>query len=333
MRFLTVTAVIIISLIISKIALACSVPPEHMYQSATDTIDDAEWIARVKGVSWEDLDKSQFSFRGAKMEVIEYLKGSGPDEIVISPIRSNEAHGDGSEPNENNYAGHKDTSFWIFGGRNLNDPDCLIHASVLVDGSEYLVFGPGDYNYGFENIAGEEDIWLNFVKSYLKDASTPLPIKKSAKSFFNDAYAVVLFKAEWKSNGLNWTQNILSGPERDYASMLYAAPDTFFSNRVNPRCEVEGRKRARPKTFHQIVVIERNPIQKIDSYQSLSCAGADFSGYGSIRSEGIFSNRGHVTFIGRTGRNIFTLEGRYGSDLDFVRSPFLLEEIMGFLRD
>lgn len=333
MRFLIAYFTIIFGLMTHSSALACSIPPEHMYQSVTETIDDAEWIAFVKGVSWEDLDESQFAYKAAKMEVIKYLKGSGPNEIMITPIRSNGAHGDSSEPNENNYAGHKDTSFWIYGGRNANDPDCLIHASVLVDGSEYLIFGPKDYNYGFENIAGEGDKWLKFVEGYLSNKSTALPIEKSAKEFFRDAYAVILFNAEWTSDGLSWTQDILSGPDRDYASILYPAPSAYFSDRVSQRCEVEKWEQPLPNRFHQIVVLERDPIQRIHSYQSLNCTGAGLAGDGSIRAEGVFSNRGHVILSGRPGHNSFYLGGRYKSDLEYVNKPFSLEEIKEFLRD
>lgn len=265
-------------------ASACLSPPRHMYVSHNEAIEDAEWIALAKGSKRAD--------DGIEMQAIEYLKGSGPKTFLL-PLASTEGAGDDElTAAESNYYGHTSSSFWLNGGRSYNEPDCEIHPSILFGERQYLIFGPLDYNVGFENIAGEDDQWLAYVKDYLggQNPKTPFPTKFSY--YLRNAWAIIRFRAEWRGGRAWWTEEILKGDRSSYAHMLFISPVAFFDTAVNPNCTRYGEPRRRIADFDRIYVIEKEPPTEILFFQHVECVGADKNSAASIRGRGIFSNSG-----------------------------------------
>lgn len=281
---LRLVIVFFLSLIFSN-ALACTIPPKHTYLSHEEAIEDAKWIVRAKALSHvED---------GIEMLALEYLKGDGPEKFILPRASTDGASGDKLEAAEGNFFGHRVSKFWTFGGRSFNSPDCKIHPSILFADREYLIFGPLDYNVGFENLAVGDDLWINFVRDYLNNEQPRKPFPQKLEKYLEDVDAVVRIKAEWTESGANWKEEILKGTEISYAHMLFISPPAFFDTAVNPNCEKFGRPR-NVGSFDRIYVIEKLNTSRIIMSQNVECTGADKGSFGQIHSRGIFSVNGMI---------------------------------------
>lgn len=266
-----------------------------MYLSHQDSIEDAEWIVRAKAVTRVN--------GGFKMQALEYLKGSGPNTFVLPDATTDGASYDELEPSDANYFGHESSKFWAFGGRSSNEPDCRIHPSILFGERQYLIFGPLDYNVGFENIAIENDRWLQYVRDYLKDEKPKPLFPMTFERYVGDASAIVRFRAEWKDDKAVWTEDVLKGEAASYAHRIFISPPAFFDTAVNPNCTKYGeRRKLRP--FDKIYVIENLQDSEILVSQHLECVGADKGSSGYIEARGIFLNNGMNEF------NVITRDGK-----------------------
>ena len=283
---------------------ACFSPPKHMYLSHDEAINDAEWIARVRSPSRID--------GGVKMKVLEYVKGSGPEFIEFNNA-SIENAGWHKVSDEANYYGHTVSSFWNFGGSSSMEPDCNIYPGFLSSG-QYLVFGPLDYDVGFEQIISDDDSWLKYVRERVKGNLPAKPNEISLSEYLENAKAVVRFEAKWEHNRAVWKETVLKGQRDSYASMLFPSPPAFFDTKLNPTCLSYGRPRELMDTnngvFDRIYVIEQIPTEKTKAPQHLACAGSDKNGWGEISAFGIFSVTGH-DYFDVVGEFVFRQWARY----------------------
>lgn len=310
MRILIYTLVLFLS---NQSSFACSVPPEHMYLSHDEAIDDAEWIARVVADSRVN--------GGMKMKVLEYIKGSGPEFIDIENASTKNALWHSKIAAEANYYGHTVSSFWKFGGRLFNEPDCKIHPTFLFSDHQYLIFGPLDYSVGFEQITSEDDYWLEYVKERVNGNLPTKPTEVSLASYLDNAKAVVRFQAKWENNRATWTETVLKGENESYANMLFPSPAAFFDIKLNPTCLSFGEPRKlweiKEGVFDRIYVIEEIPTEEVKATQHLACAGADKNGEGGIQAWGVFSISGHSYFDVR-GEFVLKLLGINGQQVENI---------------
>lgn len=151
--------------------------------------------------------------------------------------------GDELEPSEGNYYGHTTSKFWVDGGRSFSEPDCRIDPVIIFGEREYVIFGPLDYNVGFENIAVEGDKWLEFIKKRLRGETSMRPFPKPLESYLANSAAIVRFRAEWLKDKVIWSEEVLKGDMSSYAHALFISPAAFFDTAVNPNCSNYGYRR------------------------------------------------------------------------------------------
>lgn len=285
-----------------NISYACSVAPRGMYLDHKSAIDQAEWIviAKMNRVETRPTpeDRRRKESRFAVLEVVEYLKGNGPSEIAIKNYGTSRARDDSRDPGEANYYSHAASSFWAFGGRSYNSPDCKIHPSFLYSDNLYVVFGPDQHNVGYENVV-VDDRWVNFIRQYVAEAeATSLPFPVEARDYFGSAMAVVQLSAVWSENGPILSTGILKGPNLPYFEMLYVSPAASMARKLDPDCR-GGRDSfpgPRQEKVAMLVVFEFLPEEEVQKIDSIDCAGRDRNGQATARGKGKFSTNGHRTF-------------------------------------
>lgn len=307
-----------------SVALACSGAPPHMYLSHVEAIEDADWIALAIGSKRAD--------GGIEMRATEYLKGSGPERFLLSRASTEGARDDELVAAESNYYGHTSSSFWLHGGRSYNEPDCKIHPSILFGERQYLIFGPLDYNVGFENIAGEEDEWLAYVRDHLRGQNPKNPFPTMLSDYLRDAWAIVRFRAEWREGNASWTEEVLKGDKSSYAHMLFISPVAYFDTAVKPDCIRYGEPR-KIADFDRIFVIEKEPSTETLSFQHVECVGADLDSAASIRGRGIFSSNGARELRVRTVDGVATVQPDFGRHTQLWNKPTVtLEQFLSEIR-
>ena len=298
--WLSIFTMMFLSIAVSR-AYACFAPPEHMYLPHQETINDAEWIVRVVPRS---IDRS-----GEQpvytLEVLERIKGESPDIIKIEGAGPNgrglwasySASGDEPHPNDANYYGHQASSFWVNGGRAWNAPDCEIHPAFLLSGAEYLIFGPKDYNVGFENITSTNDLWLSYVRDVVAGSAPDNPVDLEAESYLKRAEAVILIEQKWSSGGPVTNIEVLKGDEREYLYMLHVAPHDEAMSVLRPECkEKMPYLRNRSDIRRRLVVFEFLPTEEIRLSEGYYCVGADLEGSAGVEGFGLFSKNGRMVF-------------------------------------
>ena len=270
-------------------AMACFAAPEHMYLSHDATIAHAEWIVIAQPIRRTQSDDGP----AYEMRAIEYLKGDGPETFVIPNANQRAARHHSQQPAEGNYYAHTVSSFWEFGGSYSNWSDCEIHPGFLFRGHTYLIFGPLDYNLGFENITDEGDEWLSYVRAKLSEKTAIKPFPVAAAEFFGKAEAVVRVEVRWEGARASWRTDLLKGEERDYLRIAHVSPSAYFDSLVDPACrssaDVQRDKRMRSFFY----VFEQLPTEEINKSDWLQCLGADRDSDGFVESRGKYSINGH----------------------------------------
>lgn len=273
---------------------ACTIAPAHMYLPHDDAIDDAEWIVVAEAVrrTTEELEYTaglRFTVQGYEMRVIEYVKGTGPDLINISNRDERAAKDHSKEAGERNFYGHAVSSFWMIGGDNSNWPDCSIHPGFLFAGHRYLIFGPKDYQNGFENITLDGDVWLQYVRDYVDGKAPDKPFPVSTADYFEKAKAIVRVQAAWDGTSARWSMDILKGPEKNYMHMINVSPSAAFDVELNPACERPFSEAPQAETIDRLYVFERMPDKEISITQGVDCIGEKLDDWGRMSARGVFA--------------------------------------------
>lgn len=211
-----------------------------MYLSHEATIADAEWIAHVRSVRSE-------SEPGVRLVIIEYLKGEGPTLIEFPPRPENplplrELTGEWIEDGNvfsqfdpvtsrapltaENFYDHRASQFWADGALNFSSTDCRIWPRFNPDGSEYLVFGPLDYNLGFEQIDVPDDAWLLFVREVLATGEAEAPFPIPIADYLGSLEAVIRIQAVLDGDDFSFSETVLIGDQPTYLNTLFALPET-----------------------------------------------------------------------------------------------------------
>ncbi len=295
---------------------SCEIPPEHTYLPHEKAIEHAEWIARATAL--RELEN------GVEMKAVEYIKGDGPRSFILPRAQSIASSWEPNQPDEANYFGHTVSGFWRNGGRSLNRSDCLIHPRISFQNTEYLIFGPLDYNVGFENVTSENDLWLEYVRKYVNRESPRKPFPKPINKIVKHAQAIVLFEAQWEQGRATWKEHVLLGDRESYAHTLFVSPSAYFDTEVNPNCIRYGTKRVVGE-YKRLFILEALPKQKLRTEQSIECVGPELDGTASIKAIGLFSVYGHSTL------NV-TKDGRIEQPVGF-HDVQIWEEDGVFLRD
>ncbi len=272
-------------------ALACDVPPAHMYLPHDQAIDDAEWIVLAEAVQ-----RSETNGRPSyQMKAIEHVKGSGPETFTI--MNRNElqrAFRHSEEPSSANYFAHQTSDFWDDAKTYSNWPDCRIHPVFGFSGPRYLIFGPKDYAIGFENVT-ENDAWLNYVRQRVAGGKPTKPFPKTAKDYFNDAKAIVRVTAEWKHNTAVWKETVIKGDKPSYITTLFISPAAELSSYLNPACANQPFL-PHYKTFDFLYVLEDEPKIEDNISRYLWCLGDTHEQDGYVESYGLYPTTGFQRF-------------------------------------
>ncbi|MBA3070165.1 MAG: hypothetical protein FP825_16985 [Hyphomonas sp.] len=274
-------------------AEACFAAPAHVYQSHENAIDSAEWIAIAEPIATQAQPDGYSSYR---MRALEYVKGSGPAAFIVPNADQMAAQGHSKEQSEGNYYAHTVSRFWTEGGSYSNWSDCRIHPEFLYSGHKYLVFGPLDYNVGFENITGEEDEWLKYVRARVSGQPGHKPYPIPFQTYLDQAAAVLRVKVWWDGTSSQWTETVRKGVEANYLNMAYVAPQVHFDSRISPNCKELFSYGDRPTELDFLMVFERMPERKVRKSDYLECVGGDLGSYGSASAHGLFSLTGFREF-------------------------------------
>ncbi|MEQ9506408.1 MAG: hypothetical protein RLO80_09055 [Hyphomonas sp.] len=261
--------------------------------SHDDAINSAEWIAIAEPIATEAQPDGYGSYR---MRALEYVKGSGSSEFIVPNADRMAAEGHSKEPSEGNYYAHTVSRFWTQGGSYSNWSDCSIHPGFLFSGNKYLVFGPLDYNVGFENITGEDDEWLKYVRASVSGKPERKPYPIPVEDYLKQAAAVLRVKVWWDGTSSQWTETVLKGAEANYLNMAYVAPQLNFDSRINPNCKELFSYGERPTELDILMVFERIPERKLRVSDYIECVGGDLSSHGSASAHGLFSLTGFREF-------------------------------------
>lgn len=295
MRFLVYTVCSLMAAAIGAPVWACTLPPPHMYLGHYESVESAEWIALVQVVRGEDGAE-------ARLRVIEYLKGSGPTEITLGElVNAYEWGRDADRPLPGNYFAHTTSDFWDAGGLADISSGCVIFPEFQ-GGQHYLVFGPLDYNLGYENIAlAADDAWLSFVRDAVAgEATHPEPVRLA--DYLGEAEAIIRVRARLDDGVVRIDEEVLHGAGDAYLGMTTIYPDQLYRHALDPEC---SRHLSGPAiSVDEIIVIERIPDEPVLQRESYGCGSAEQipvtrrGGLWSVdlRSRGIFARNAYKRF-------------------------------------
>lgn len=275
------------AIIAAASAQACVAPPDHMYLGFRGSIADADWIGRMRVGS---IDRNNGNPR-ATLTLIECLKGDCPENWAISSGIDAVRHHDA--PSDGNSYGHRASIFWTTERGYSNWPDCRIHPNLAYN-REYLIFGPLDYSVGFENLAAESDLWLEFVRRELVGASPQLPYPIDVMTYFSDARAVVRVGAAWNGHQVVIDQELLVGEPARYLDMAFAVPEVALRHALDPNCQLdwEGRPVFQVNVDFMLV-FEFLPTENTVLNTGFSCGDLfDTDSHVSLRAIGQFAGSG-----------------------------------------
>lgn len=287
MRLLVFTVCSLMAAAIGAPVWACVGPPSHMYLGHYDSVESAEWIALVQAVRGEDGAE-------ARLRVIEYIKGSGPGEITLGELVNVYEWGrDADRPLPGNYFAHTTSDFWDTGGRGYNSTDCRIYPEFQ-GGQHYLVFGPLDYNLGYENIAlAADDAWLGFVRDVVAGQAThPEPVRLA--DYLGEAEAVIRVRARLDDGVVRIDEEVLHGAGDAYLGMTTIYPDQWYRHALDPACSLHWNGPA--ANVDEIIVIERIPDEPVLQRESYLCRSPE-----QIPT----TQRGNLSSVNLRARGIF----------------------------
>lgn len=273
-------------------ALACSSPPSHMYINHDAAIEDASWIALASPIRRVETDRGM----AYEMQALEYLKGEGPDVFTIENGWQGAANGHSREAVEANYYGHSVSTFWEYGGLYSNWSDCKIHAGFYFKDQKYLIFGPLDYNVGFENVTDAGDIWLEYVRDRASGFNPAKPFPLEATDYLRRAKAILRVQVSWDGTSSHWTVNRLTGPDLPYLNMAHVSPSAVFDSMIDPNCDPLLAQQDRSDALDFLYVFERLPEGDVKRAEGLLCMGGNKEANGSVEAYGRFSLTGVRAF-------------------------------------
>lgn len=297
-------------LFFSTTAFGCTVPPTGTYVDHDTAIDQAKFIAVVEALRRYPAADGEPG--GFEVEVIEYVKGRGPERFRIPNATTEGARNDSRSSAEGNYFSHQDTSFWTGRGRSGVHPDCEIHPAMLFAGFRYLVFGPNPISLGFENIsADQDDLWLNYVRERVAGSSPSKPLPSSLREYVENVASIVVFTHRFDGQQVVVEQEILKGQRYDYARLLSPAYSQSQATALIPACSATG---ASASEVYEIVFFERLPTEPIRAFDNLGCVGGfqgpdsneenpatpSSHGIASLRLRGLLSRNGARRLVFRS---------------------------------
>lgn len=259
-----------------------------MYVSHDAAIEGAEWIALASPIRRIEAGRGM----AYEMRAHEYLKGDGPELFVVENGSQGAASGHSKVPVEANYYGHSVSAFWESGGLYSNWPDCKIHPSFNFTGQTYLIFGPLDYNVGFENVTDSGDRWLQYVRDKLKGIDPEKPFPLDAKAYLERANAILRVQVSWDGTSSQRTVDRLKGPDLPYLNMAHVSPSAVFDSMIDPNCDPLFTGRERPEAVDFLYVFERLPEKDVKKGEGIHCLGGNKEAYGSVEAYGRFSLTG-----------------------------------------
>ena len=321
MRFLVLTVCGVIATALGAPVWACFGPPPHMYLDHYESVESAQWIALVQAVRGEGGSE-------ARLRVIEYLKGSGPAEITLGElVNAYEWGRDADRPLPGNYFAHTTSDFWDTGGRGYNSTDCRIYPEFQ-GGQHYLVFGPLDYNLGYENIAlAADDAWLGFVRDVVAgEATHPEPVRLA--DYLGEAEAIIRVRARLDDGVVRIDEEVLHGAGEAYLGMTTIYPDQWYRHALDPECSPHLSGPA--ASVDEIIVIERIPDEPVLQRESYGCSSPEqipaTSRYSlwfvDLRSRGIFARNGFKRFRIEDG----SIDLNPGRASRGFRRPYVLQD-------
>ncbi|MEM1105781.1 MAG: hypothetical protein AAGH87_05270 [Pseudomonadota bacterium] len=273
-------------------ALACSSPPSHMYVNHDAAIEDASWIALASPIRRVETDRGM----AYEMQALEYLKGEGPSVFSIENGWQRAANGHSVQAAEANYYGHSVSTFWEFGGLYSNWSDCKIHPGFYFTDQKYLIFGPLDYNVGFENVTDVDDVWLEYVREKVSGLNPAKPFPLDATEYLRRAEAVLRVQVSWDGTSSHWIVDRLTGPDLPYLNMAHVSPSAAFDSMIDPNCDPLLAQQERPEALDFLYVFERLPKGNVKKVEGVFCMGGNKEANGSVEAYGRFSLTGVRAF-------------------------------------
>lgn len=264
-------------------AQACSGIVDQVGYGPAQAVSHADWIARVQAVALPDGLTH-------RLEVITYLKGNGPDYLDFSrPITGLQSEADFERLHRRpvdwtegarvtfsrelgqggfNAFDHTNSKFWTEGATEASIwTDCRVHPNFVV-GREYLVFGPLDYQYGFEPIRSEDDAWLEFVVDATSGETPRPPFPVPFEDYVADAHAIIRIEASLDGDAFDLEETVLKGDAESYLSELYILGALHIRDAL--RCRNIRNETIRSE-LDTIVVIEQITAQTVPVRQALVC--------------------------------------------------------------
>lgn len=307
MRFSRLVCGALIAGTMAAHAEACSVPADyHSLLGPYDAIHHADWIGLAVAVRSADGSGLELEFR-------EYLKGDGPQSLPVSYPRFDSASSSGhsDEALVGNYYAHTTATFWDGRGRGGLGADCRIRVE-FAEGASYLVFGPLQYEVGYENIAvADDDAWLEYVRDVLAGEVQELPPLR-LRDLLERSEAVIRIQARMDGDQVVLDEEVLVGELESYVNSTTIYPEEFYRGLLDPRCNGGG---VRPTVIERFIVIEKLPASPVPMHQSSWCPPPrgmpPMEGpYGFFESPFFVSIEGHGLFATNAFSEFHVREGR-----------------------
>lgn len=138
-------------IVLAELAPGTQAPPAEPAQLSGAALQESE-----------QGDRTRIAAGLYPLDVIEYLKGSGP-EVVVTVLP---AGADG--PRREDFDAHRDARFWSDAtvGRTGLDGNCRLVGGFEA-GHRYLVFLGRAHVKGYERVDSDDDAWLGWVREQL----------------------------------------------------------------------------------------------------------------------------------------------------------------------
>lgn len=283
--FISSIAIIFLTITTAN-ACVSSGPGRNFHLDHDRAIEDAGWIARVAAPAGNKPTKRSNNYFGGSRnptgvyEVLEYLKGSGPSKIKAY-IPESSWHS--MKPAEANYFGHRASVFGSFAhyldqdivdsscewGTPLSNKNPFLGDNKTKPYREYLVFGPELYAVGFENIAGNDDMWLQYVRAKLdSNALANRPLFADWQAYLSKAEAVVHMRITWNGEKMLFDEEILKGPKLEYKDLIFVSAERQFGRLADPECSP---RLPEFESSEYLFVFEVLPREEITVSAALEC--------------------------------------------------------------
>ena len=154
---------LLVFILYSSHALACSIPPDHLYENNEILVRSTPTIVLATPENYQD--HPEFHVPVFTFTTNRVLKGTAPQTFELPGyIASN------IEQYPKDHDGHLDPAFWAYDAATSIQPGDCIAYGIFQLGEQYLIFlRTESHRRAFEMVRSDQDLWYKAVMRLIQD--------------------------------------------------------------------------------------------------------------------------------------------------------------------